>query len=261
MQFREYSYHTKEIQCDNSGKKIYGVAYIPYSHEERKPLVIFSHELGNSHRTGIPYARRLVKKGFAVYTFDFCGGSAGGNKSDGSSVEMSIMTEVSDLEAVLYAASGWDFVDPERIILFGGSQGGVASVLAGSRNQDKVAAMILIYPALSAVDDTHSHFDSINDIPKEFDMFGGWMHVGRNYAADIWDLDLYKPLAAYQGPVLLLHGDSDTTVDISYSERAAEVIPDCEYHVISGGGHMFIRSYFDEAVKYILDFLKRFDSQ
>ena len=38
--------------------------------------------------------------------------------------EMSVMTEVSDLEVVMDAASGWDFVDEDRIVLLGTSQGG-----------------------------------------------------------------------------------------------------------------------------------------
>ena len=50
------------------GNRIYGIAYIPDTVEEKKPLVIFSHELGNSHTTGIPYAERLAEAGYAAYT-------------------------------------------------------------------------------------------------------------------------------------------------------------------------------------------------
>ena len=253
-----YTYKTQEIWCENNGNRIYGIAYIPDTEEEKKPLVIFSHELGNSHTTGIPYAERLASAGYAAYTFDFCGGTAGGNKSDGSTVGMSIMTEVSDLEAVLNTAAAWDFVDVDRIVLLGGSQGGAVTALAGCRNQEKIAGMMLMYPALSAVDDAHDQFDSIDDIPEEYDMFGGWIHVGRNYAADIWNLDFYDELAGYEGDVLLLHGDRDSTVNISYSERAAEVIPHCEYHVIKNGGHEFFDSQFEEAITYILSYMEQF---
>lgn len=38
------------------------------------------------------------------------------------------MTEVSDLEVVMDAASGWDFVDEDRIVLLGTSQGGELSL-------------------------------------------------------------------------------------------------------------------------------------
>ena len=253
-----YTYQTQEIWCENNGNRIYGIAYIPDTEEEKKSLVIFSHELGNSHTTGIPYAERLAEAGYAAYTFDFCGGTAGGNKSDGSTVGMSIMTEVSDLEAVLNTATAWDFVDPQRIVLLGGSQGGAVTSLTGCRNQDKIAGMMLMYPALCAVDDAHNRFNSIDDIPEEYDIFGGWIHVGRNYAADIWDLDFYDELAGYEGDVLLLHGDRDSTVDISYSERAADVIENCEFHVISNGRHEFFNSQFEEAITYILSYMEQF---
>ena len=49
--------------------------------------------------------------------------------SDGSTTQMSVMTEVSDLEAVLAAAKSWDFVDADRIILNGFSQGGIVSAI------------------------------------------------------------------------------------------------------------------------------------
>ena len=254
----EYAYHTQEIWCENNGNRIYGIAYIPDTVEEKKPLVIFSHELGNSHTTGIPYAERLAEAGYAAYTFDFCGGTVGGNRSDGYTVGMSIMTEVSDLETVLNTAATWDFVDPERIVLLGGSQGGAVTALTGCRNQDKTAGMMLMYPAFSAVDDVHSQFTSLDDVPEEYGMFGGWVRVGRNYAADIWDLDFYEELARYEGDVLLLHGDRDSTVNISYSERAAEVIPHCEYHVIKNGGHEFFNSQFEEAITYILSYMEQF---
>ena len=83
---KKYSYRTEEIWCDNNGKQIYGIAYIPDTEEEHKPLVVFSHELGNSHTAGIPYAERLAEAGYAAYTFDFCGGTVGVNKSDGDNI-------------------------------------------------------------------------------------------------------------------------------------------------------------------------------
>lgn len=254
------SYRTEEIWCENHGNRIYGIAYIPNTSEECKPLVIFSHELGNSHTAGIPYAERLAEAGYAVYTFDFCGGTAGGNKSDGSSIGMSIMTEVSDLEAVLDTAAAWDFVDPDRIVLLGGSQGGAVTALAGSRNQEKITGMILMYPALSAAEDVHNQFETIDDVPEEYDMYGGWIRVGGNYARDIWDVDFYDELKGFEKDVLLLHGDRDTTVDISYSQRAGQVIPNCEYHMISGGGHEFFNDQFEEAVTYILACMERWMS-
>ena len=250
-------YRTEEIRCQNGTDSIYGIAYIPDTNA-KVPLVIFSHELGNNHESGIRYAERLARNGYAAYIFDFRGGSAPGiqNRSSGTSHAMSVLTEASDLEAVLEAAKGWSFVDIGRIFLLGGSQGGLVTIIAGSRHQDEIAGMMLMYPALSAKED-HSvnRYHSKDEVPEDVGLFGGWMHVGRNYITDLWDIDFNEMLASYSGKVLLLHGDRDGTVPLRWSEDASQIIPDCEFYVISGGGHEFFGQPFEEALTYILSYL------
>ena len=250
------SYTTQEIKCPNSTYQIYGIAYIPNDGKEKHPLIIFSHELGNSHTSGVGYAERLSQIGYAVYVFDFYGGTVGGNQTGGNNTEMSVMTEVSDLEAVLKTAKTWDFVDTDNIILMGGSQGGAVTALTGVRHQDEIEGMILLYPALSLFSDIHERFSDLDSVPEQYDMFGGWITVGKKYAADVWDIDPYQELSRYQGKVLLLHGDKDNSVDISYSDRLSKVLPNVEYHVISGGGHEFFGQPFEDAVTYITSWLE-----
>ena len=62
-------------------------------------------------------------------------------------------------------------------------------------------------------------------------------------------------MANFEKPVLILHGDRDTMVDISYSERAAESYPDAEFHVLRGAGHGFYGSNFNTAMEYIWEYL------
>ena len=51
------------------------------------------------------------------------------------------------------------------------------------------------------------------------------------------------------------NGDSDGTVDVSWSEHAAEIIPNCEFHVIPGGGHEFYGQPFEDAIGHILSYI------
>ena len=87
---------------ENQGQKIYGIAYIPNIENEKIPLVICAHGLGGSYQSNTAYAEQLASHGIAAYCFDFRGG--GGSRSDGDTTEMSVMTEVSDLEVIMEAA-------------------------------------------------------------------------------------------------------------------------------------------------------------
>ena len=250
-----YTYTTQEIWVQNGDFRIYGIAYVPDTNG-KVPLVIFSHELGNDHTSGERYAERLAEAGYATYVFDFCGGTVGGNKSDGSNKGMSVLTEASDLEAVLESAGSWDFVDPDRIVLLGGSMGGLVTTVVGSGHQDEIAGMILMYPALSAkVDSGTEQYKTEDEVPEDVSLFGGWIHVGKNYITDLWKVDFDQLLSSYKGHMLLLHGDKDGTVPLSWSENAKEIIPDCEFHVIKNGGHEFFGQPFEDALSYILPYL------
>ena len=252
------SYTTQEIWVQNGDDRIYGIAYVPATEDGKKvPLVIFSHELGNDHTSGERYAERLAEAGYAAYVFDFRGGTVGGNRSDGSNSEMSILTEASDLESVLAAAKTWEFVDPDKIVLLGGSMGGLVTTVVGSTHQDEIAGMILMYPALSAKDDSGAEQYTTEDgIPEDVSLFGGWIHVGKNYITDLWTVDFDQMLSSYQGHMLLLHGDKDSTVPLSYSEEASKIIPDCEFYVIKDGGHEFFGQPFEDAMSNILPYLE-----
>ena len=251
-----HAYSTQELWVQNDGSKIYGIAYVPDT-DEKVPLIIFSHELGNDHTSGERYAERLAEAGYAAYVFDFRGGTVGGNKSDGSNREMSILTEASDLEAVLETSRTWDFVDPDRIVLLGGSMGGLVTSVVGSAHQDEIAGMILMYPALSAKTDSGAeNYQTKEEVPEDVSLFGGWIHVGRNFVTDLWDVDFEQVLSSYQGHMLLLHGDNDSTVPLSYSEAARQIIPDCEFYVIKDGEHEFFGQPFEDAMSYILPYLE-----
>lgn len=250
-----YDYHQQEIELENQGQRIYGIAYIPDTQENKVPLVICAHGLGGSYRSNAAYAEQLASHGIAAYCFDFRGG--GGSRSEGDTTEMSVMTEVWDLEVVMEAAPGWDFVDENRIVLLGTSQGGITSAIAAARHTDRVSGLVLMYPAFLVSDAIHEQFDSLEDVPDSFRF--NWITAGRPYAEDMWDYDVYEEIGNYTDKVLLLHGSADSIVPLSYSDRAAEVYEDVEYHVIDGVGHGFNGSAFDEAAGYIFAYLQQIE--
>lgn len=248
-----YEYTAIETWCENDqGQKIYGISYVPET-DEKVPLVIFAHELCNTHTAGTSYAEALAYQGIAAYTFDFRGGSYS-SRSDGKTTEMSVMTEADDLKAVVQAAKQWDFVDDEKIVIIGGSQGGVAASVYASEHSTDIAGLVLLYPAFVIQDEIHAQFRFLNDVPETFN-FLGWIQVGKNYASDVWDYDFYGVMEKFGKPVLILHGNRDYMVDVSYSEKAADSFPDAELHILNGAGHGFYGKSFDEAITYIFAYL------
>lgn len=217
------------------------------------PAVIFSHGYGGTHSTGAPYAQALAQKGFVVYCYDFRGGS-NLSRSDGSPLDMSVFTEKADLEAVLSMVQSLDYVDQERIFLMGTSQGGMVSAMAGAARPEEVRGMMLLYPAFCIPDNARAQFPALETVPEQVSFFS-WLTVGRRYVEDVWDYDVYADVAAYEKDVLILHGDRDGIVDLSYSQKAIEAYPAAELKVIEGAGHGFSGGNFDLAVSYLLEYL------
>lgn len=250
---KTYDYEVKELWCENNGNKIYGQAYIPKI-DGKVPLVITSHGLGANHESGASYAKNYAPRGFAVYTFDFCGGSNKNheNKSDGSPLEMSVMTEVSDLEAILKSAKTWDFVDSKHIFLQGGSQGGLVSAITGVKHENEISGLILLYPAFGMYDFVTGYFAPEN-IPDEYDISS--MTVGRKFFTDFQDYDVREYLPEFDKPVTIIQGGADGIVLPSSSYAAHESLPDSEYHEIEGAGHGFSGEYHKQASDTAIKFL------
>lgn len=246
----------EEIRCGSGEKIIQGSVYIPEG-EGPFPLVIISHGLGGSHLETAPYARRLADCGYAACVFDFWGGTAGNGKSGGRTTEMSVLTEADDLAAVLSGSEHWTFADQSRVYLMGESQGAVVSLLSAAGQPSRFAGLIFLYPAFSLVEEAHHQFGAKEYIPREFAVFHGWIHLGRKYILDLWDLDMEAAMAAFSGPVLLLHGDKDEVIGISGSEKAAGKFSDCEFYKLTGAGHGFPGAYFEKAMARILSFLEK----
>lgn len=124
------------------------------------------------------------------------------------------MTGVSDMKAILEAVLTWEFVDTDRIVLLGTSQGGITSAIAAARHTEEIAGLVLIYPAFLVGDTIHERFDSLDEVPDSFQF--EWIMAGRPYVEDMWDYDVYGEIGNYQGKVLLMHGNADRIVPVSY---------------------------------------------
>ena len=222
------------------------------------PLVILSHGFMANQSMCKKYAKLLAEKGFIAVTFDFCGGGLF-SSSGGKTYDMSVFTEVDDLEAVLDHFAEQSYVDKRKISLFGCSQGGFVSAIVAKRRSNMVNQLIMFYPALCIPDDARRGnmvFAKFNpkNIPEKIRC--GPMVIGKEYVESVINEDVYSLIGDFSGRVLLIHGTKDNLVDISYSKKAIEKYSDIEFFEIEGAGHGFTAANDKRAKELLLEFIK-----
>lgn len=62
-------------------------------------------------------------------------------------------------------------------------------------------------------------------------------------------------IGAYEGPVLILHGDKDELVPLYYSQEALKEYKDAELIVLEGQKHGFDLNGRQQAIEYLKEFL------
>ena len=243
------------FECKRDGLSIRGTEYRPDG--EDLPIAIVCHGFMAWQDTVRHYAIMLAEMGYAAYCFDLNGGSVMRSKSDGKTTDMSVLTEVKDLEAVIDHLRTLPYVNKDRVFLMGCSQGGFVSALVAAKNKYPIEKLCLFYPALCIPDDIRAgrmmstKFDP-NNVPDTVRC--GPMKVGKCYASDVMDMDAFQEIKAYHGRVCIVHGTADKIVDVSYAKRAAEVyrsttpetMPEdmrVSLHIIEGGAHMFSKKH------------------
>lgn len=249
------SYSVHNVPVSRDGLNIHTQVYVPSKGTEPYPLVIIGHGFGSSSAGTSGDALQLAEAGIAACVFDFCGGSRSGTgNSDGSTTNMSVLTEENDMQAVLDTLRAYSFVDSNNIFLMGHSQGGFVAALLAARIPDEIRGLILFYPALVIPDDARAMFSGKSDLPATYMHMG--MELGRIYADDVWDMDAVAAVSSYPGDVLILHGDKDGLVPISYSQQAQKAYAHAQLMTLSGAGHGFFGPDYTYAIDATISFVK-----
>lgn len=243
----------KVINCKKGQQYIYGQAYIPEGEQGKYPTVIISHGYGGSYQEMKEFGEFLVNYGIASYVFDFCGGS-NNSRSDGSMLEMSVITEMDDLNVVIDQVRNFDFVDQDNIFLLGESQGGLVTALVGEEREDEVKGLILLYPAFNIPEYSMEPYASLDEVPAVVNILGS--NVGKVYFEDILKIDINKAITGYSKNVLIVHGDCDGLVPIENSYQAVKSYHAASLEIIKGAEHGFYDQEVDQAASVILDFIR-----
>ena len=186
-----------------------------------------------------------------TYVFDFCGGGAY-SRSDWQA-GMSLFTEQHDLESVAWELSREPFVDQDNVFLCGSSLGATVTLMAARANAQLVRGCVLLYPAFNLHDAVRQACPDRNSLPEAFPIMG--MDVSGDFLRSCYDYDFFEHIPAFPKEVLLFHGDADTAVPLSYSQRAARLFPHCELRIIRGGGHGFVGEQYWQVVEQAAEWL------
>lgn len=255
MLFSSSPIRRRTFSCMRGDLTIRGTEYRPNG--EKLPIAIVCHGFMANQQTVRQYTRLLAKIGYCAYCFDFCGGSVPlTGKSDGATTDMSVLTEVQDLEAVIRYAQSLPYTS-DTLLLMGCSQGGMVSALTAAKHPEMVDRLVLFYPAFCIPDDARAghmmmaHFDPQN-LPEKIHC--GPMPLGRCYPEAVMHMDVFREITPYTGRVLIVHGTADGIVKPDYTKKAAEAYANAELHLIDGGAHGFNRRHDTEAIRYLTAF-------
>jgi dipeptidyl aminopeptidase/acylaminoacyl peptidase len=153
-----------------------------------------------------------------------------------------------DLTAVLDIARELPEVDPDRIGLLGFSQGGVYSLLIAAHTPRRVSAVVAYYPVTDFPTWLAAEHASFWMRPAFFPI-RWWFrresgaHSDAEYERMLRAASPYYAAEAIEAPVLLVHGESDTSAPIAESGRMAERLralgKPVELIAVPGGRHLF----------------------
>ena len=96
-------------------------------------------------------------------------------------------------------------------------------------------------------------FDPVN-IPDTIGVPG--LELNGNYARVAQTIHPEEEIVRYTGPVLIVQGDADEAVPLSYAEKAAALYKDCELVVIPGDTHCYDH-HLDQVTEAVKAFLKK----
>lgn len=252
----------RPFTCSRDRFSIRGVEY-KCENNNRTP-VIMSHAFLSNQKIMKKYAQALALEGYVVFTYDFCGGALLG-KSGGKFSDMSIDTEKGDLKAVIAYVETLSYVDGEKLILVGASQGGFVSCLVSSEYQDRISKLILLYPALCIPDNAREgkmlmvRFD-----PQRIEetLKSRPFHFSAKYPRSAIDINIFDEIRKIKIPMLIIHGSADKIVDVRYAKEAidAAVDPASSLVILEDAGHGFNKKQFQEAIGHIIEYLKSEDT-
>ncbi|MCM1490994.1 MAG: glycosyl hydrolase 53 family protein [Muribaculum sp.] len=252
-------YSTSDMEVKTPNGLLKGTLYLPfesrYMKDGKLPIVIMSHGFNGNYLETKKYAECMASNGVAAFNFDFCGGSMN-SRSEGKTSDMSVYTELADLESVTSMIERLPNIDSNRMMLLGCSQGALVSTMTAYENPGRYKGLILIYPALGIPASADAMLESTKDKPTDFEFWG--MKMSQKYYRSIKGIDAVAKLKEMDMPVLVVYGEDDPITSPETVEELRKTLKNVTIDKIHEGNHGF-PDLFNHRVSEadVLRFVKR----
>ncbi|TSC65287.1 MAG: hypothetical protein G01um101477_547 [Candidatus Doudnabacteria bacterium Gr01-1014_77] len=245
----------EKIFFNNSkGDKLCGLLTISDPEKDMIAILCHGHSSSKNSKSWTALEPILSDKNISVFRFDFYGNG----ESEGK-FEDSDLTETTDdiLHAIDYVKS----LGFKRIVLVGSSFGGLSSILAASKSKE-LYGMVLKSP----VSDYHEvdlqrlgeqglqewKEKGVRSYPYADPSSG--LLLNYSFVEDYLKYDVYEAAEKIEVPTLVVHGDMDTEVPFSQSEKLVKHLKQGKLISVSGANHWYAEEgKFDEMIKLIAD--------
>lgn len=245
----------KEFFITNDGIRLHAKLDFPKQEAASYPLVILIHgftgHMEEPHIVGVAEAMNDI--GFATLRAEMYGHG----QSDGLFRDHTLLKWLTNALAVIDYARGLDFVSD--LYLGGHSQGGLLTMLAAAMERDTLKAVLLLSPAWMIPESARNgellgmHFDPVH-IPDELSLKDE-VCLGGNYIRAARLLYPEAAIHSFDGPVLLIHGDQDESVPVSYAYKAAGLYQNAKLVIIEGDTHCY-DYHLDLVTEAVKEFLQ-----
>ena len=239
----------EERECvvlENDGQKIFGMLHRPAG-KQQSPAVVMCHGFAGQkigkYRIYVLIAQRLAELGIASLRFDF----RGSGESEGDFADMTIESEVSDVEKCLEFLRNHSQIDSSRIGILGNSFGGAIAVLAAGL--DRRIQSIALLAALFNSQQWQKQWEALNQNKedlvkqKELSRILDGNVPGPAFYRSFFNLDLAPSLASLQSvPMLHIHSEKDERVGIEQAQaykRCRENAANTQYMWLQKSDHDF----------------------
>ena len=257
---------TEQAAVEHDPRETFEVGTLFWDSGERpSPLVVFPHggPEESSRRTFRPYVQFLCRRGYSVLQVNFRGSTGRGRDfrralhGDWGGAEQGDIAT-----AVEHSLARYEFLDPDRVAVYGGSFGGYCAAWQSVQFPELYAAgaVVVGMTDLEAMyRETMPQFRSgFLDIHLGSPEENPKLYEARSPVSHAENVD---------APLLLVHGENDPRVPVSQArimrdrltELGHDVGPDAdvEYHELDDSGHWGAVDDVPEPLALVADFLDR----